>query len=554
MEPFLRWTIGGGVIRDLLLELQALAKVAQTPELAGDEVARREVASRLSDLEHLAREALLVAMRGSSWQWGEDLYTPHHGNLVTIADAVATIAFPDRPIIRNELINRDYLSSNVTSARRTLMRAMMEQEALPKLGYTDGFPPDYALYLSILKGLHQPTASGYYAFTTPAGTDQFADFWEKTTAWLEAQGATTVNLEALYAFWRKPPFGLRRGPMPILALAYFLAHRNALALYENNTFSPELTSAILDEWLAAPKRIAWRVVVANDESQKFLKLAAEALERFSGKHCEPTPLEVARTLVALVLQSPRWSQHSTSFTARTLKLKQTILKASDPIRLLADDLPQILDGTTAEENVAALTASLEEYLSAMPALLNHVRQVLFGALHVETAADGTLTAETLETLRARATAIKGLAGRLIEEAFIGRLEKFNNARFDVEGLISLACSKPAMQWMDADITAAETKLSELGFAFRQLEASAALRGRPANRRVLRIVSADGDGELDASIEIAGQKLEAAKALAQSLTTQLKGLDPDIVLAALADAGVALTRDKVNATEKEGDHR
>ena len=484
-------------------------------------------------------------MRASSWQWGKQHYAARYGNLASIADAVATSAFPSRPIIRNELINRDYLSSNVSAARRTLMRAMVEKAALPKLGYTEGFPPDYALYLSILKDLHRPTPSGYYAFTTPSDTSQFVDFWEKTTSWLQTQNTATVDLDALYAFWRQPPFGLRRGPMPILALAYFLAHRDTLALYENNTFSPELTSSILDEWLAAPKRIAWRVVVADDENQKFLTLASEALSRFSGKPCGTTPLEVARTLVALVLQSPRWSQHSTNFTPRTLKLKQTILKASDPIRLLADDLPKILEGTTAEENTTALIASLEEYLAAMPALLEHVRKVLFGALHVETT-DASISPEEIARLRARATAIKGLSGRLIEEAFIGRLEKFNNERFDIEGLLSLACSKPAMQWMDADITVAERKLSELGFAFRQLEASASLRGRPSNRRVLRIVSAGSNGELDASIEIAGKKLEAAKSLAQRLTTQFQGLDPDVVLAALAEAGVALAHAKADS--------
>ena len=67
-----------------------------------------------------------------------------------LLSAICDDLYAGSPIVWNELINRQKLSSQGAAARRNLIEAMLTHEDQPQLGI-EGFPPERSMYESLLK-------------------------------------------------------------------------------------------------------------------------------------------------------------------------------------------------------------------------------------------------------------------------------------------------------------------------------------------------------------------------------------------------------------------
>ena len=522
------------LIRSMCLELQALHIVEKAPELEGDEAGRKEVAARLMQTRDQLIEMLSGAFSHAVWKHKAvgERFVKKQSEITEIASNVADAIYESTPVIRNELINRDYLSSNVASARKSLMNRMLVHSTERELGY-EKFPPDYTLYLSLLKTLHKKNNSGVWYFSTQGTPERYGDFWSKTEAHLKTCGVT--KLVELYDFWRKAPFGLRMGPMPVLALVYYLANKDQVAVYQNQAFISEVTPETIDLWLVDPKAISFRVFENSVRNKSFIEKMADLMEQISSENCEGKPLTVARALVKFFLSSPKLSQHSTNYTPKTNQLKQTILKASDPIKLLVDDIPNIYGVEDIDVLVSDVAKSIQEYSTSMPAVIRATSDILRKALKY--------VGPDWQALRERAASVKGLSGKMLLEAFIARLEKFNGEDADVEGLLGLAAAKPSFMWTDNDINVALSKLVELSYEFRRLEAGASLRGRKTQTRTFNVVFAGADNEdLNQEFEISEDDSQKAKKIAENIRQILGGANNVVAMAALTEAGLGIVNE------------
>lgn len=528
----------GRRIRSLLEELQALALVEKAPSLEGDETGRAEVRSRTS----FVRESLLDALSGA---FADSIWADRSLDLRRIertqdlsgyASSLCEAIYCHCPVIKNELINRDHLSPQIVQARRELMTHMILNEHEDKLGF-EGFPPSYALYLSLLRGVHR-RAGGLWRFTldaenSQAGGNAYGALWTQTQAFLKNRPKTSAK--ELFEFWSKPPFGIKAGPMLILALAFYLTNRENLAVYLADAFASSITAATIDEWLVDASRISFRWVETTKANAEFLELLAKALPDLAKQPVEATPLSVAKAIVAVVLKAPRWSQRSVNFTPATLRLKTTVAKAFDPIQLLYRDIPAIFEARVDTKLAQRVIESLREYAQAMPGMLQKVRDHLFAALEADPA--------DLETLHARAGAVRSLSGDMALEAFISRLATFSDVPSDIEGFISLATGRPSQMWTDREVLTALSRISELAFAFRRQEGFARLRGRTGNRRILSLAFGSAEGDLNESFELSPLEDDTAKAKASGIVEFLKGVPREVALAALSEAALAVAPHK-----------
>ncbi len=89
--------------------------------------------------------------------------------------------------------------------------------------------------------------------------------------------------------WADAPYGIRRGVMPVLALAFFMAHRSQLALYVAGAFMPELSEAVVDEWVLDPSRIAFKHVEASKDQVKLVGALAASVAQRSNTEIEAAP-------------------------------------------------------------------------------------------------------------------------------------------------------------------------------------------------------------------------------------------------------------------------
>ena len=106
------------------------------------------------------------------------------------------------------------------------------------------------------------------------------------------------RLSDLYALWGAPPFGVKSGVLPLLALAYFLANSRAIALYHEDVFIPHLTEVHVDEWLQDPSRITWKYFEVDSVQQEMIGGLSKSVSKLLGRTVMEVPLEFASSRVA----------------------------------------------------------------------------------------------------------------------------------------------------------------------------------------------------------------------------------------------------------------
>lgn len=518
-------------------ELAALEHVSRNkPELEGDSVARREIDGRLrqlrSDLSTQVNEAFATA------RWylnGERQTTDPTGGLSQLASAVCDSAFPLSPVIHSELLNRDVPSSNAAKAQRMLLHRMLEYGTQPKLDYV-GYPADAGLYHTVVAplGIHRKHGDGW-AFLSPekiksGNASELVPLWAATDSLLEEANGP-VALSDIYALWKQPPYGVKEGVMPVLALAYFLANRSRIALYAEGMFIPNLTDAGVDEWLQEPSRITWKLVQIDAAAKRFLAKLATRLEQVIQREVAADPLDSARALVAIALGMPGWTQRTNRVSERARTVRQTLLKASDPVKVLFTDLPELLGTHEAERLVSEIGEIIQELNEAYPKALATLEQRLLVAIDHE---------GKWEAIQERAKLVQGISGDFRLDAFAARLGTYVGRLSDIEALVSLAVNKPISSVTDHDLDQANIQLAKWAFEFRRVEALAHVQGRASKRQALAVVFG-GRETLSATFDVSDSDHHAVQEMSKRLLDRFVPgkVKPDVFLAALVDAGMKM---------------
>jgi hypothetical protein len=520
-------------------ELCALQRVYATcTELESDKVAAREIDARIVALRSEVEDLLRDSFASAKWYWQSgDEDNSGFKSLSMIGSSIADARYPQSPILLSELINRDAPSSNSVKARRDLMHRMVTRSHEPGLGY-EGYPPDAGMYISILKGtgLHQELDDGAWGFGKPSKSKvahSMRGVWKAAVGLLLHRGGTCC-LSDLYATWAAPPYGVKAGVLPILALAFFLANKNVLALYRDDIFVPQLSEVDVDEWLQDPSRISLRYFEIDSSRQSFIEELCGSLGSSIGCTIPRESLELARALVSLVVDLPEWTKRTVQLSATTKQIRQVLLRATDPHRVLFMDIPALLHREDTSSITQAISECISELNGAFPGMLRMVERKLFAALGHK---------GTLDELNRRGTTVTGISGDFRLDAFALRLENFSGTEDDVESIISLAVNKPSRDWTDRDIELALIQLGTWAFEFRKVEILAALRDRQPTRRAFAVVFGPSE-DIPAtvrSIDISSTDIPLVNRIAEDIAAKADDVDADVFLAALAEAGARVAR-------------
>ncbi|MGO4129271.1 ATP-binding protein [Inquilinus sp. YAF38] len=461
----------GFALRSSAAELFAIERVfREHPQLEGDRIARREIAARRSIGVDLVHRELEAALNNARWWFAPDPVTSMREPLAVVATALADAAFYQAPVLRSELLQRERPSSNAMAALRELCHAMVSRGDRPDLGF-DGFPAEMGLYLTVIKpfGLHVEVSPGVFDFQSPAGTP---DAETLKPAWEVLESASDVTLDEIYRTWSAPPFGLKAGVMPVLALASLMAHRDRLAVYIDGVFQVGLDDVFIDKMLQKPAGIRLRRIDRSVRQAAFLNGLAQ---RF-GLGNETASLPVAQTLFRRYAELTAYAKRTEAISETAQLVRGVVLKSRDPEALLFQDLPEVLgSGVSADEVYSALI----EAESAFDNLMLQLRTALARALAVDVG--------TFAGLGERAAAIKNLTNDFAFEGFAMRAAAFDGGAGDIEGIASLLLHKPAHQWSDRDREQALLQLARFGRQFRELEVLAVVRDRRSSTEALALM-------------------------------------------------------------------
>lgn len=482
-------------ISPLASELAALEEAGRSlAGLAGDKVARRELSGRIDIARNTLSRVIEEAFATAHWYFQGQLYSSDKENLSQIASAVAAGVYSHTPTIKNELINRDKPSSNAVAARRNLMYKMIKDGARDKLGI-EGSPPELSLYLNLLSasGIHrQEDALSPWTFTAPSDPS-YLSLWEKAEKLLDNTEATTVPFSALYQAWTSPPYGLKEGVLPILALALALALEEEIALYFEGQYTPVIDDVYVDRLLQDPSVVSIRRFDVKGVKRSVIgRLAAFVSKELNTSNAE-TALEVARPLAQFVHGLRPWVKRTKGLDPQTASIRDAILKANDPYKLLFEELPATcsidqarMSDSGAEQLVKILTHAVSELKACYDNLLDDVKTNIFNAVGIDMRSE-----ESLELLKKRCAIVIGTSGDFRLDAFARRLHSADSGNRWVEGIASLATNKPPRDWTDADIDKANIELFELAKRFRRIELYAQTKRKQPGALSLAMFIEDG---------------------------------------------------------------
>jgi hypothetical protein len=469
-------------LRDAVRQLEHLRWVQHnTPELQSDAVARRELRSMLAVAEQTATAEVqrLFAPglgRKSAARWF------HHGMQLQMLDArrlsafvssVCNRIFDKSPVLRNELINRRFLSSAAAAARRNLLDAMIQKGSEPRLGLT-GFPPEVSIYASILEetGIHRPGENGY-EFGPPSKASSLGEAWHAIDSFLATCEVERRPVEELFRKLQDPPFGIKMGVLPLLLCAAVLHFDTEVAFYEDGGFVPEVSIELFERLLKNPERYHLRRYRIEGVRKEVFRQMAEVLGA-SAKDNRGDLVALMRPLFKFLHRLPGYTKQTKTLSPEALGARECLFAAKEPDLLLFRDLPKLFGlppfepGTRANGNVTvfmkAWRAALIELQRAYDDLVADIRNLILRVFNV--ASDH---GRSLVQRRAVAVVDNCVDPRL--RAFAHHLSEGETPDTQwAEAIGTMLIGKVPKNWIDSDRARFEISLSEMARSFRHIEA------------------------------------------------------------------------------------
>ncbi len=454
------------------LALEGVQRGAQ--ELASDPIASRELKERLNAAQVTEQSVLnaLTANPGlSAWYWrGNKLPVNNRRTLQHQLSLVMAKVYQDAPIINNELINRDRLSSQAAMARNKLFQQMLNNEDAAGLGI-EKYPPERSIYRSIFEAgkLHVSSDAGW-RFVAPdtANPVNLQPLWQRFDDFLQQTEAAPLPVSALLEEVLLPPIGLKSGVFPILFLHYYLVHKSEIAVYDTGRYTPELSYEHLERLVRHPEQFSFqRFRIAGFRAELF----EEYSKALFGGPKDINILSIARPLSTFMLGLDEHTQKTRRLTATTLKIRQAFFLAKSPENLLLKELPKVcgFDNTKDFSGFAeCLTTSLRELNQVPESLLTDMQEALgnsFGILQFSSLSElRSLLEKRCSGLDRYTVDVKGL------KSFIRRIvDAVSTDDQWLSGLLMFLGHKPVSKWTDDDRDLAEYRLSKFALRIMDLE-------------------------------------------------------------------------------------
>lgn len=490
------------------LEATALESIrASAAELQTDGVARREVRHRLIEARRGLDDARALSIEGGAakcWVAGRvetiDLRVGLNARLSDLCDKVYDAGL----ILWNEQINRQELTSQGARARSQVIAAMIENAGVENLGL-QGFGPEVSIYQSVLHGtgIHR-RVDGEFGLHPP--TDKrIKAVWDSVEDFCLSAKEAPVTLDRLYDKLGQPPYGVKAGVIPLLIAAVILHHSDDVSIYKDGTFIPVLGPEHFDLLVKQPSRFAVKhYEVTGLRAEVFREMEGLLTNgvKMSPTVRNRTLLGVVSPLLQFARRLPTFAQKTRRISAQAQAVRQALLAAHEPDKLLFEMLPvacglkPVLDSRVQDQRLprelrAQLQTSLKELRDAHEGLLAQCRAYIHEAFGVQQD-----ESRLREDLRSRASYLQGRSIEPILSRFIfAATDDSSDEQRWLQSMAMVIADKPSESWTDADADAFELKLSDVARRFKHLEAiirdNAAMWSSRAEARRLSVTRTDG---------------------------------------------------------------
>jgi hypothetical protein len=473
---------------------------ANTLELNADKYAREEV-SRQKVAAQSQLEKRIQTFVG--WQqgagrtmldWfraGKPLKIRNGRHLLATLSDIFDETYDLAPRIQNELVNRRNLSSAAAAARMRLIERMFASPEAALLGMDPAKkPPEMSMYLSVLKrtALHRQTGESWRIAEPHHRSDvcNVRPALRHMAELVRDKPDARVNIGTLFNELRNPPYGVRDGLIPLLLSVFAISHERDVAFYKDGSFLRELNGEQMLLLTKAPERFDIQYCKIEGVRAELFERLLAALKIQQPEDRETELLDLVKSLCVFVAQLPVYVRNTKRLSPQALAVRQAILEAREPSKLLFKDLPIACGfdpieaksgpGASVKNFVKTLKSMLDELRSAFPVLQDRLRARLREHFTLSGSIEENRTALTERAQRVCLTATEPKF-----KAFCLRLMDEGLSESDwLESIGSHLGLKPPSRWHDAEEDAFNAELAHIAALFKRVE-SLVFSGKDSRR-------------------------------------------------------------------------
>jgi hypothetical protein len=356
-------------IKDLLFEIEKTKKVIE--ENDHDKAAVKELTNILFHQKSLLNLYILnnLYSKNSDLIWffrGEQVQITRKKDFNKQLSNICTIVYPNTPTFRNELVNRNRISSSIGTAKKNFLVALVNNWNKPDLGFEKGkFPPEKTIYLILLKENGISLYSDEINFVTQVADDSsFKRLWNYSEVFLNSTKKSKKNISEFIRPLKERPFKLKQGLIDFWLPTFLFIKRNDFALFSEKGYIPNITDKVLDLIIRNPED--FEIKAFDIEGIKLdifnsyrILLNQDSKERLDNQ----TFIETIKPFLTFYTGLLEYSKNTNRLKKETIALRNAIANSKDPEKSFFEDFPIALGYSV--DNLQKSSETLQNYITKL---------------------------------------------------------------------------------------------------------------------------------------------------------------------------------------------
>jgi len=341
---------------DAALEVWCLSSMQHNADLTGeDPLVLPELQQMLDDARanlHAVLDKLVrPAPDGPRWYYkGQPIAVTSVSDMRRQLSAITRDIFSSTPRIHNELINRHKPSGTIVNSRKKLLMGILERHGSPEL-VTVPTTPDASMFRTILMhtGLYRHNGDGSWGYVSGKTNSLPEDHglketWNRLREFFEVPSDAPKRPRELLDALVAPPFGIRRGLLPIFFAAGMKAFGKAISLRNGRNYVADILPSVVEDLCRNPDDYEIVVIALDPQTDEYL---ATVREVFGGSSLLDLDTDLVRAtydaIQSWLFQLPKSALTADHLPKRTKDFQRLLQNARemDPLVFVLQQLPEV---------------------------------------------------------------------------------------------------------------------------------------------------------------------------------------------------------------------
>lgn len=382
------------------LTINEIDKVNYVLETTGeDRVVQRELKnlkdSLIVELNQFVIDSLFDNQGQITWVFnGEIQEVRKRADFNRLLSNIIDKVYINTPTFNNELMNREKLPGAITTARKMLLKILLDNWNKEDLGFDlHSYPPEKTIYLSLLKstGIHR--LENRECVLGEPKEKSFKALWNTCEEFFKSAKHSKKRLLELTESLSNSPFKLKQGFLDFWLPIYLIIKRDDYALFNEDVYLPQLGDDLFDLIIRYPENYYIKAFdiqgIKFDLFNKYRRIINKSKEE---KVTNQTFIDTIRPFLIFYRSLPDYSKRTKRLSREALSLRDAIANSKDPEKTFFEDFPVALGYTSkklykSEKELEIFTQKLQECIreirTSFDELVNRIETRIVEELNLE---------------------------------------------------------------------------------------------------------------------------------------------------------------------------